>query len=116
MMPPNPLIHHSLARDAFQNNDVLPQVMDATDEATFLAAAQPLEDIAAYIGAGPLLRFVKKEQLIEALVFHAVYTRKIAAISQYVYQLKPVLALYATFMTLHLGVCFQCSVISKHSL
>ena len=106
-MPPNPLTHHCLSRASHQNNDVLPQVTDAADEATFLAAAQPLQDIAAYIGAGPLLRFGKKDQLTEALVLHAAYTRKMAAISQYVYPLKPVIALCATFMTLHLGVLFS---------
>ena len=60
---------------------------DATEEGMFLAAAQPLEDIIAYIGAVPLYRFGKKQELIDALVLHMVYTRKKTAFTQYVHEL-----------------------------
>ena len=60
---------------------------DAMDEATFLAAAQPLDEIIGFIGAVPLYRFAKKQELIDALVLHMVYTRKKTAFTQYVHEL-----------------------------
>ena len=73
------------------------QMSDATEEGTFLAAAQPFEDIIAYVGAVPLYRFGKKQELIDALLLHALllhalllhmaYTRKRTARTQYVHEL-----------------------------
>ena len=59
---------------------------DATDEVTFLAAAQPLEDVIGYIGALSMFRFAKKQELVDALVTHIVYTRKQTAFAQYVHE------------------------------
>ena len=59
-------------------------MLDATDEETFLAAAQPLEEIIGYIGAMPLYRFGRKQELMDALVLHMVYTRKKTTSTQYV--------------------------------
>ena len=60
---------------------------DATDEATSLAAPQPLDEIIGYIGAATLYRFAKKQEQIDTLVLHMVYTRKKTALSQYVHEL-----------------------------
>ena len=71
----------------YNHDFLILQMSDAMDEATFLAAAQPLEDIIGYIGALSLFRFTKKQELIDTLVLHMVYTRKKTAFSQYVHEL-----------------------------
>ena len=58
------------------------QMSDAMDEATFLAAAQPLDEIIGYIGDVSLYRCAKKQELIDVLDLHMVYTRKKTAFSQ----------------------------------
>ena len=71
----------------YNHDFLIMQMSDATEEGTFLAAAQPLEDIIAYIGAIPLYRFGKKQELIDALLLHMAYTRKRTVLTQYVHEL-----------------------------
>ena len=75
---------------AFECNDPVYerlQLSDAMDEATFLAAAQPLDEIIGYIGAASVYHFAKKYEPIDALLRHMAYTRKKTAFSQYVHEL-----------------------------
>ena len=71
----------------YNHDFLILQMSDALDEATFLAAAQQMDEIIAYIGAVSLYRFAKKQELIDALVLHMVYTGKKTAFSQYVHKL-----------------------------
>ena len=52
-----------------------------------MAVAQPLDETIGYIGALSLYRFAKKQELIDTLVLHMVYTRKKTAFTQYVHEL-----------------------------
>ena len=72
----------------FTVRDLLLQMSDAADEATFLEATEPLGAIIEYIGASSLHRFSKKQELIDALVLHIVYTRKKTVFTQYVHDIK----------------------------
>ena len=91
----------------YNHDFLILQMSDATEEGTFLAAAQPFEDIIAYIGAVPLYRFGKKQELIDALLLHMAYTRKRTALIQYVHELisKKLMGEQLTRKPSRLGEC-----------